>query len=130
MSTLPQIDPAGATGAAAEALAQTRKTLGAVPNMAKAMANSPAVLKGWLALSGALSGGVIPAPVREQLALATAEYNRCESCLSAQSTSSPTPHAAIPHTCGTTSRAPPRTGSPRTAQRSTRAGRGCWRRPR
>src|SRR5918996_4294956 len=83
MSTLPQIDPVEATGAAAEALTQTRKTLGAVPNMAKAMANSPALLKGWLALSGALSGGVTPAPVREQPALATAEYNRCEYCLSA-----------------------------------------------
>jgi uncharacterized peroxidase-related enzyme len=83
MSTLPQIDPAQATGAAADALAQARKTLGAVPNMAKAMANSPALLKGWLALSSALSGGVIPAPVREQLALSTAEYNRCEYCLSA-----------------------------------------------
>jgi uncharacterized peroxidase-related enzyme len=83
MSTLPQIDPATATGAAGDVLAQVRKTLGAVPNMAKAMANSPALVTGWLALSGALSGGVIPAPVREQLALATAEYNRCEYCLSA-----------------------------------------------
>jgi len=83
MSTLPQIDPATATGGAADALAQVRKTLGSVPNMAKAMANSPALVTGWLALSGALSDGVIPAPVREQLALATAEYNRCEYCLSA-----------------------------------------------
>jgi hypothetical protein len=58
MSTLPQIDPATATGPAAEALAETRKALGSVPNMAKAMANSPALLKGWLALSGALGGGV------------------------------------------------------------------------
>ncbi|MDX3757990.1 hypothetical protein [Streptomyces sp. AK02-04a] len=56
MSRLPQIQPAEATGATAEALAEVRAALGAVPNMAKVMANSPALVKGWLALSGALSG--------------------------------------------------------------------------
>jgi AhpD family alkylhydroperoxidase len=83
MSTLPKIEPADATESAAEVLAEVKKTLGSVPNMAKTMANSPALVRGWLALSGALGGGVIPAPVRERLALATAEYNRCEYCLSA-----------------------------------------------
>ena len=123
MSTLPQIDPVEATGAAAEALAQTRKTLGAVPNMAKAMANSPALLKGWLALSGALSGGVIPAPVREQLALATAEYNRCESCLSAQSTSLP-PRTRRYRTL-VAQPAGPRRGPARHGQRSAPRGPGA-----
>ncbi|MFE9812794.1 carboxymuconolactone decarboxylase family protein [Streptomyces sp. NPDC005227] len=60
-----------------------KKSIGSVPNMAKAMANSPALLKGWMALSGALAGGDLPAPVRERLALACAEYNRCTYCLSA-----------------------------------------------
>jgi len=83
MSTLPLIQPADATGDAAAVLAETKKTIGVVPNMAKAMANSPAVLKGYLGLSGALAGGVLPAAVRERLALATAEYNRCTYCLSA-----------------------------------------------
>lgn len=85
MSKLPQIDPATADGTAAELLAQVQKTLGVTPNMTKVMANSPALLKGYLALSGALGGGVIPAPVRERLALATAEANGCEYCLSAHS---------------------------------------------
>ncbi|MFF7190400.1 carboxymuconolactone decarboxylase family protein [Streptomyces sp. NPDC008222] len=83
MSTVPQTDPVEATGEAAALLAQVQKTLGAVPNMAKAMANSPALLRGWLGLSGALARGVLPAGVRERLALAAAEYNRCEYCLSA-----------------------------------------------
>jgi uncharacterized peroxidase-related enzyme len=83
VSTLPQIEPADATGPTAALLTQVQKTLGSVPNMTKAMANSPALLKGYLALSAALSGGVIPAAVRERLAIATAEYNRCEYCLSA-----------------------------------------------
>ncbi|BBJ46806.1 hypothetical protein SSPO_095240 [Streptomyces antimycoticus] len=36
-----------------------------------------------MSLPGALAGGVLPAPVRERLALATAEYNRCTYGLSA-----------------------------------------------
>ena len=83
MSALPQIEPAEATGEAAALLTQVRKNAGSIPNMAKAMANSPALLKGWMGLSGALAGGVLPATVRERLALATAEYNRCSYCLSA-----------------------------------------------
>lgn len=83
MSKIPQIDPATATGAAAELLTQVQKTLGVTPNMTKVMASSPALLKGYLALSGALGGGVISGPVRERLALATAEANGCEYCLSA-----------------------------------------------
>ncbi|MEU1598516.1 carboxymuconolactone decarboxylase family protein [Streptomyces sp. NPDC005708] len=34
-------------------------------------------------MSGALSGGVLPPAIRERLAIATAEYNGCEYCLSA-----------------------------------------------
>ncbi|QIZ02264.2 carboxymuconolactone decarboxylase family protein [Streptomyces sp. S1D4-11] len=83
MSTLPQINPAEATGEAATLLAELKKSIGSVPNMAKVMANSPALLKGWMSLSGALAGGVLPGPVRERLSLATAEYNRCTYCLSA-----------------------------------------------
>ncbi|MFF4753664.1 carboxymuconolactone decarboxylase family protein [Streptomyces sp. NPDC002514] len=77
------VEPATATGKAAELLADVQKTLGLTPNMTKAMANSPALLKGYLAFSGALAGGVLPAGVRERLAVATAEYNGCEYCLSA-----------------------------------------------
>ncbi|MER5917693.1 carboxymuconolactone decarboxylase family protein, partial [Streptomyces sp. NPDC001982] len=83
MSALPQINPAEATGEAATLLAELKKSIGSVPNMAKVMANSPALLKGWMGLSGALAGGVLPGPVRERLSLATAEYNRCSYCLSA-----------------------------------------------
>lgn len=83
MTGFTPVDPATATGTAAELLADVRKALGVTPNMTKVMANSPALLQGYLALSGALAGGVLPAPVRERLALATAEYNGCEYCLSA-----------------------------------------------
>jgi uncharacterized peroxidase-related enzyme len=83
MSVLPNIEPAEATGEAAALLTEMRKSIGSIPNMARAMANSPALLKGYMGLSGALAAGVLPAAVRERLALATAEYNRCSYCLSA-----------------------------------------------
>lgn len=83
MSRLAQIDPTTATGEAGELLAQVQKSLGVTPNMTKVMANSPALLKGYLALSGALATGSLPAAVRELLAISTAESNGCAYCLSA-----------------------------------------------
>jgi uncharacterized peroxidase-related enzyme len=84
MSVLPQVEPAEAVGEAAALLAELRKSIGSVPNTAKVMAaTSPALLKGWMSLSGALAGGVLPAAVRERLALASAEYHGCRYCLSA-----------------------------------------------
>jgi uncharacterized peroxidase-related enzyme len=79
MTTLAQIDPSTEP----ELFAEVKQAMGAVPNMTKVMANSPAALRGFLALSRALSGGVLPAAVRERLALATAEHNGCDYCLSA-----------------------------------------------
>jgi AhpD family alkylhydroperoxidase len=51
--------------------------------MTKVMANSPALLQGYLALSGAVAGGTLRPAVRERLAIATAQLNGCEYCLSA-----------------------------------------------
>jgi uncharacterized peroxidase-related enzyme len=59
------------------------KQLGVVPNMMRTMAQSPRVLEGYLALSGALSRGLLPATLQEQIALAVAEANACNYCLSA-----------------------------------------------
>ena len=59
------------------------KQLGVVPNMMRTMAQSPRVLEGYLALSGASGGGLLPATLQEQIALAVAETNACNYCLSA-----------------------------------------------
>jgi uncharacterized peroxidase-related enzyme len=59
--------------------------LGVVPNMMRTMAQSPRALEGYLALSGALSRGLLPAALQEQIALAVAEANACNYCLSAHS---------------------------------------------
>jgi uncharacterized peroxidase-related enzyme len=62
-----------------------QKKLGLVPNMMRTMAQSPRVLEGYLGLSGALSHGLLPATLQEQIALAIAEANACDYCLSAHS---------------------------------------------
>jgi uncharacterized peroxidase-related enzyme len=83
MSNFAPVEPEAATGRAADLLAQVHKSLGLTPNMTKVMANSPALLQAYLALSGAVAGGVLKPAVRERLAIATAELNGCEYCLSA-----------------------------------------------
>lgn len=59
------------------------RQLGVVPNMMRTMAQSPRLIEGYLALSGTLSRGLLPATVQEQIALAVAEANGCNYCLSA-----------------------------------------------
>jgi AhpD family alkylhydroperoxidase len=57
--------------------------LGLIPNMARAMAQSPAVLEGYVSLSGALSKGSLGRKLGEELALTLAGTNRCDYCASA-----------------------------------------------
>jgi uncharacterized peroxidase-related enzyme len=59
------------------------KQLGSAPNLFRLVATSPQALEGYLALSGALSKGTLPAATRERIALAVAEINGCDYCLSA-----------------------------------------------
>jgi uncharacterized peroxidase-related enzyme len=83
MTNFAPIEPETATARAAELLTRVENTFGLVPNMTKVMANSPALLTAYLALAGAVSGGGLPAGTRERLAIATAQLNGCEYCLSA-----------------------------------------------
>ncbi|MGD0464398.1 MAG: carboxymuconolactone decarboxylase family protein [Tepidisphaeraceae bacterium] len=52
-------------------------------NIFRTMANSPAVLDGFLKFSGALREGKLDQKTRESIALAVSQFNRCEYCLSA-----------------------------------------------
>lgn len=79
------IDPAQVTGPLAERFAAVKARLGVVPNLVRTFAQAPAVLDGYLGLSGALAHGQLPAKVREQLALTVGEANGCDYCLSAHS---------------------------------------------
>ena len=85
MARLQQIAPESATGRAKELLDAVKTKLGIVPNMMRAMANSPAALEGYLGLNGALNKGTIPARTREQIALAVGEVDGCDYCLAAHS---------------------------------------------
>jgi uncharacterized peroxidase-related enzyme len=85
MSRIHKIDPETATGRAKTLLDTVKIKLGLVPNMTRAMANAPAVLDGYLQLSGALAKGALPAKVREQIALAISQGNECDYCVAAHS---------------------------------------------
>ena len=60
------------------------KQLGVVPNLFRLIGQSPAALEGFLAFSGAL-GRTLDVKTRNRVALATAEANGCDYCLSAHS---------------------------------------------
>jgi uncharacterized peroxidase-related enzyme len=66
-------------------LQAVKKQLGVVPNLFRLVGNSPAALEGYLGLNGALAKGELEAPTRERIALAVAEINGCDYCLSAHS---------------------------------------------
>jgi uncharacterized peroxidase-related enzyme len=95
MARLNPVDKGTATGKTKDLLDQVEKKLGFVPNMLRTMAVSPAVLEGYLGLSGALAGGALSPKLREQIALAVAEANGCQYCVSA--------HTAIGKRLGVTS---------------------------
>ncbi len=85
MARLPIQNVETATGTNKDIFAAFQKALGTVPNMTRVMANSPAVLQAYAQFNGALSTGKLPAKVREQIALLTAQNNDCTYCLSAHS---------------------------------------------
>jgi uncharacterized peroxidase-related enzyme len=80
--------PTPATIADAPAMAQpmlqaVNKQLGVVPNMFRLISTSPQALEGYVGMSGALAKGALPAATRERIALAVAEVNSYDYCLSA-----------------------------------------------
>ena len=83
MSRIPAVDPATAQGKAKDLLDAVNKALGVTPNMFRVAAQSPAALEGLVSLNGAVQRGKLGPKVREQIALAIAESNGCDYCLSA-----------------------------------------------
>lgn len=68
--------------AAKPLLAAVHKQLGVTPNLMKVVGHSPSSLEGYLALSGATGKGKLSVQLRERIALAVAEFNGCDYCLS------------------------------------------------
>ncbi|MEE1755283.1 carboxymuconolactone decarboxylase family protein [Streptomyces sp. SP18CS02] len=83
MQALHTVEPEMATGDAAALFTATHQALGVVPNLARVMANSPAVLKAYVGVVTALSAeGTLSAGVRESIALLVAQENGSDYCLS------------------------------------------------
>lgn len=83
MNRIAPLNPAEATGKAKQLFDAVQAKVGAVPNLYRVFAHSPAAFEGVLGFGQALAGGVLDAKVREQIALAVAEINDCDYCRSA-----------------------------------------------
>ena len=83
MPRIRTIEPNQATGHARKLLDAVNEKFGMVPNLARTLANSPAALQGYLAFGDALEGGVLPARLREQIALTVSQANGCGYCVAA-----------------------------------------------
>jgi uncharacterized peroxidase-related enzyme len=83
MTRLTVLNPEEVTGKTKDLFNTVQAKLGVVPNMMRTMGNSPAVLEGYLNLSGALSHGKLGSKTGELIALAVSESNSCDYCLAA-----------------------------------------------
>lgn len=83
MARVALIDPQTATGEARSLLDAVQSGLGMVPNFIRILANSPAALQAFLGLHGIAGAGVLDPKTRERIALAVAEQNACQYCVSA-----------------------------------------------
>ncbi|HRK68702.1 MAG TPA: peroxidase-related enzyme [Hyphomonas sp.] len=83
MSRLAVIDPAKSTGEVRQMLDAVQSGLGMVPNFIRVLANSPAALNAFLGIHTIAGAGLLDAKTRERVALAVAEQNACQYCVSA-----------------------------------------------
>lgn len=84
MSTrIETLNPEATTGKSKELFNAVQSKLGFIPNLIKVFGNSPATLQTYLSLGELTASGNFNNKFREQLALAIAEENQCNYCLSA-----------------------------------------------
>jgi uncharacterized peroxidase-related enzyme len=81
MNRLGQVNPATATGPVKEIFDGPLK--GKHFNIFKSMAQSPAALNAYLAMSGAVAGAGLSAAEREIIQLAVGQANQCDYCVAA-----------------------------------------------
>ena len=83
MSRIQALAPETVSGHGRELLDAVKGKLGVVPNMMRMMVHSPAVLEAYLGFSGALAKGALTTKMREAIALAIGQSNKCQYCVSA-----------------------------------------------
>ncbi|MBU2328451.1 MAG: peroxidase-related enzyme [Alphaproteobacteria bacterium] len=83
MTRITLIVPTDATGPVEQTFAEIKSAFGVVPNMCRAVANSPEALASMWGSFGALGGGRLGARLGELIAVAIADRNNCNYCLAA-----------------------------------------------
>lgn len=83
MSRIPLVSAEHANAEQQALYAAIQAELGVVPNFLKVFAHSPDALRAFLGLYGITKQGSLAATTRERIALAIAQQNSCEYCLSA-----------------------------------------------
>ena len=94
MSRIGLVDRSNASSEQQALMDAIQSQLGMVPNFLKVFANSPAALRAFLGLYGIANEGSLDPQTRERIALALAQQNGCQYCVSA--------HTAIAHQAGLT----------------------------
>lgn len=82
MQRINSVNPQVAQGRVRELLDSVEQAFGAVPNTARVMANSSAVLDSFLAFSAAMGRAKIGEKLHNQVKLTTSESNSCDYCTS------------------------------------------------
>jgi uncharacterized peroxidase-related enzyme len=83
VSRIPVVDNTQANEEQKALLDAIHTQLGAVPNFLRVLANSPVALRAFLGLHGVANAGTLDALTRGRIALALAQQNGCEYCVSA-----------------------------------------------
>ena len=82
MQRLNSVDPERAQGRTKQLLDTVRQAFGVIPNAAKVMANSPAVLESFLVFHQAMEQAAIGEKLHNQVKLTASEANSCDYCTS------------------------------------------------
>jgi uncharacterized peroxidase-related enzyme len=77
------LDLKRAAGETKKMFDEVQAKFGMLPNLFRVLAHAPAALEAYVYFSSALHGGALDTKVQEQIALAVAESNLCDYCLSA-----------------------------------------------
>lgn len=83
MTRINLVDPRNVTDERKTTFEEIRGAFGVVPNMFRAVANSNGALQSMWGSFGALGAGTLGSKLGEQIAVAVADLNHCEYCLSA-----------------------------------------------
>lgn len=85
MSTFTLYTPESAPEGARETLAKVQKNYGFMPNLLAGLAEAPAALHGYIALSDQFGKTSLSAAEQQVVLLATSVFNECQFCVAAHS---------------------------------------------